>query len=103
MLIAVLERRAEIGLRRALGATRSHIAVQFLGEAVLLAAIGGVAGCVLGGGLTIAFASRTTGASICRLAVRRRHRAAMLVGTVSGAYPAVRASRMPPMESLRTG
>ena len=48
MLIAVLERRAEIGLRRALGATRPHIGVQFLGEAVLLATIGGVAGCVLG-------------------------------------------------------
>ena len=104
MLIAVLERRAEIGLRRALGATRPHIGVQFLGEAVLLATIGGVAGCVLGASLTIAFAV----ANQWRLDLPiwlflAGLGASMLVGTVTGAYPAVRASRMPPMESLRTG
>jgi putative ABC transport system permease protein len=104
MLIAVLERRAEIGLRRALGATRTHIAAQFLGEAVLLAGIGGVAGCVLGSVLTIGFAL----ANGWRLDLPpwlfvTGIGAAMLVGTVSGLYPALRASRLAPMDALRAG
>ena len=104
MLIAVLERRAEIGLRRAFGATRSHIAIQFLGEAVLLAGIGGVAGCVLGSALTIGFAM----VNGWRLELppwlfAAGIGAAMLVGTVSGLYPALRASRLAPMDALRSG
>jgi putative ABC transport system permease protein len=100
----VLERRAEIGLRRALGATRSHIAVQFLGEAVLLAFLGGVAGCLFGAALTMSFAF----ANQWRLDLPpwlflAGIGASMLVGTVSGAYPALRASRLPPMEALRAG
>ena len=103
MLIAVLERRAEIGLRRALGATRSHVAIQFLGEAVLLAGLGGVAGCVLGSALTMGFAF----ANCWRLELPpwlfvSGLGAAMLVGTISGLYPALRASRLPPMEALRS-
>jgi putative ABC transport system permease protein len=102
MLIAVLERRTEIGLRRALGATRAHIGTQFLGEAALLAAIGGVAGCVLGSAVTLIFAV----ANGWRLDLPpwlflTAIGTAMLVGAVAGAYPAWRASRLPPMEALR--
>lgn len=52
MIISVLERRREIGLRRALGATRQHVVEQFLGEALLLAVLGGVLGSALGAGAT---------------------------------------------------
>lgn len=104
MLIAVLERRAEIGLRRALGATRPHIVQQFLGEAVLLAGIGGVGGCVAGAALTMAFAYANRWRldlppGLFLLGIG----SAMLIGTVAGAYPALRASRFPPMEALRGG
>ena len=57
MVISVLERRSEIGLRRAIGATKGHIAVQFLGEALLLSLIGGVAGVAIGYGVTMAWAA----------------------------------------------
>ena len=104
MLIAVLERRAEIGLRRALGATRQHVAAQFLGEAVLLATIGGIAGCALGGALTAVFAfANQWRVDLPPWLFVAGTGAAMLVGTMSGAYPALRASRLPPMEALRTG
>lgn len=104
MLIAVLERRAEIGLRRALGATRSHVATQFLGEAVLLAGIGGVAGCAFGSALTLVFAfANGWRVDLPPWLFAAGIGAAMLVGTVSGLYPALRASRLPPMEALRAG
>ena len=102
MLIAVLERRAEIGLRRALGATRSHVAIQFLGEAVLLSLIGGIAGCAFGSLLTMAFAlANHWRLDLSPWLLVAGIGSAMLVGTLSGAYPAVRASRLPPMEALR--
>jgi putative ABC transport system permease protein len=102
MLIAVLERRVEIGLRRALGATRRHIAAQFLGEAVLLSTAGGAAGCVIGAGLTIAFAvANGWRLDLPPWLLLVGLGSAVLVGTVSGAYPALRASRMPPMDALR--
>jgi putative ABC transport system permease protein len=104
MLIAVLERRPEIGLRRALGATRPHVAVQFLGEAVLLAGIGGVAGCLFGAALTIAFAVLNHWrVDLPPWLFLAGVAAAVLVGTVSGAYPALRASRLSPLEALRAG
>ncbi len=104
MLIAVLERRPEIGLRRALGASSAHIAAQFLGEAVLLAGIGGVAGCLFGATLTIAFAVvNQWRVDLPPWLLLAGISVAVLVGTVSGAYPALRASRLPPMEALRGG
>ena len=57
MVISVLERRSEIGLRRALGATRRHISTQFLTESLLLATLGGVAGAALGAIVTAVVAS----------------------------------------------
>ena len=103
MLIAVLERRTEIGLRRALGATRPHIAVQFLGEALLLSAIGGAAGCTFGALLT-AVVAVVNGwrVELPPWLLLVGLGAAMLVGAVSGAYPAARASRLPPMDALRS-
>jgi putative ABC transport system permease protein len=103
MVISVLERRSEIGLRRALGATKRHIAVQFLTESLLLAAIGGTAGVATGGLITLAYArirgwgvilpARYLGAGIAT---------ALLIGALAGLYPALRASRMSPTEALRT-
>ncbi len=72
MVISVLERRGEIGLRRALGATRRHISSQFLAESALLAALGGIAGLLLGALATWATRSRRTSRWSCRLRADRR-------------------------------
>jgi putative ABC transport system permease protein len=103
MVIAVLERRSEIGLRRALGATRGHIRVQFLSESVLLAGLGGVGGAVLGAVVTAVFASTrdwpfALPPSVLGLAAG----ATVLVGAIAGAYPAARAARMSPTAALAT-
>lgn len=103
MVISVLERRSEIGLRRALGATRTHVALQFLGESLVLAVIGGVGGAALGAGITAAYASyRGWGLIIPSSALIGGVAAALLIGVVAGLYPAVRASKLSPTEALRT-
>jgi putative ABC transport system permease protein len=103
MVIAVLERRTEIGLRRALGATRRHIALQFVAEAFALSALGGIAGVVLGALATIVYAlSSGWGISVPLYAVVGGIAAAVLAGVTAGTYPALRAARLAPTDALRT-
>ena len=103
MVISVLERRSEIGLRRALGATRAHIRVQFLAEAVLLAMLGGAVGVVLGVLSTAVCAmTRHWAIVIPALAWGGGFAAALAIGAVAGLVPALRAARLSPTEALRT-
>jgi len=103
MVISVMERRGEIGLRRALGATRRHIAVQFLGESLLLASIGGVGGVLLGALVTAGYAaSQGWGVLVPAVAIVGGIVAALLIGAVAGLYPAMRAARVSPTDALRT-
>lgn len=103
MVISVLERRAEIGLRRALGATKRHIAIQFLGEALLLSVVGGVGGVFLGWGVTAVYANlKGWNVLVPPLAMVGGIVAALVIGAVAGLYPAVRAARMSPTEALRS-
>jgi putative ABC transport system permease protein len=101
MVIAVLERRSDIGLRRALGATRGHIRVQFLGESILLAGVGGIGGAVLGGLVTAGFAaSREWPFALPLWVLGGAAAATIMVGALAGAYPAARAARMSPTAAL---
>ena len=101
MVISVLERRSEIGLRRALGATRGHIRIQFLAEGILLAILGGAVGVAVGVISTGVYAS-TKGWSVVipTLAWGGGIGAALLIGAVAGLFPALRAARMSPTEAL---
>jgi putative ABC transport system permease protein len=103
MLISVLERRSEIGLRRSLGATRAHIRLQFLAEAVLLAVLGGAVGVAAGVVATVIYASnRGWAVSVPLLAWAGGLGAAIVIGAGAGLLPAIRAARLSPTEALRT-
>ncbi|MEN3615311.1 FtsX-like permease family protein [Plantactinospora sp. ZYX-F-223] len=101
MVISVLERRAEIGLRRSLGATRGQIRLQFLAEALLLCALGGAGGVLLGIAVTTTYAHTQHWPTVVPAWVMAGGFAATLViGAIAGLYPAVRASRLAPTEAL---
>jgi putative ABC transport system permease protein len=103
MIISVLERRSEIGLRRALGATRGQIRVQFLAEAILLSLAGGAAGVVLGAVSTAAYA-RGHGEPVVipPQAWAGGLAAAVIIGVLAGLLPAIRAARLSPAQALLT-
>jgi putative ABC transport system permease protein len=103
MIISVLERRSEIGLRRALGATRAQIRTQFLTEAIMLALLGGAVGVVAGALATVIYAAtREWEAVIPPEAWAGGIGAAIAIGAIAGLLPALRAARMSPTEALRT-
>ncbi|WP_433299248.1 ABC transporter permease [Actinoplanes sp. CA-030573] len=103
MIISVLERRSEIGLRRALGATEGQIRTQFLAESILLAVIGGVVGVLAGVAATAIYAAAKGWAVVIPVeAWTGGIASAVLIGAGAGLLPAVRASRMPPTVALRT-
>jgi putative ABC transport system permease protein len=101
MVISVLERRSEIGLRRALGATRGHVRIQFLAEAVLLALMGGAVGVAIGALSTAVYAiTRNWPVVVPPIAWAGGFAATLLIGAVAGLLPALRAARMSPTEAL---
>jgi putative ABC transport system permease protein len=102
MVISVLERRGEIGVRRALGARRGHIATQFLAEAGVLAAMGGIAGVAMGAAVTAIYA-RSQGwlVDVPVSALAAGAGIALAVGLIAGVSPAIRAARLDPAEALR--
>lgn len=103
MVISVLERRREIGLRRALGATRAHIRRQFLAEALFLSLLGGVAGVLLGVAVTALFAAlRGWPPAIPSVVLVAGLVATLVIGALAGLWPAVRAARIPPTEALQS-
>jgi len=103
MLIGVLERRGEIGLRRSLGATKGNIRTQFLAEAILLALIGGASGVAAGAISTAVYAHVKHWTTVVpTTAWAGGLGAAILIGALAGLLPAVRAARMSPTEALRT-
>jgi putative ABC transport system permease protein len=103
MVISVLERRSEIGLRRALGATKGHVGLQFLAESLLLALAGGLTGVVLGAAVTTVYAAgRGWSVVVPAPAMAGGILAALAIGAVAGLYPALRAARLAPTDALRT-
>jgi len=103
MVISVLERRSEIGLRRALGATRGHIRTQFLSEAILLALAGGIAGIAMGTLATAIYAhTKDWAVVIPPQAWAGGITATVVIGALAGLLPAIRAARLSPNEALWT-
>jgi putative ABC transport system permease protein len=102
MVISVLERRGEIGLRRALGATRWQVGLQFLVESLLLSALGGVAGAAIGAAVTAGYAAGAGQPTVVPPAgVAAGIGVALVTGVLAGGYPAARAARLAPAEALR--
>jgi putative ABC transport system permease protein len=103
MVIGVLERRSEVGLRRALGAKRIHIALQFLSESVLVSALGGLAGAALGAGATVLYVvNGSLTLAVPPTALAGGVLLAMVVGALAGIYPSLRAARLSPTSALRS-
>jgi putative ABC transport system permease protein len=102
MVISVLERRGEIGLRRALGATRRHISTQFLTESALLAALGSIVGLLLGAGATEIYSVGQNEPFVVPIyALIAAPAAGLVIGALAGLYPAGKAARLSPTEALR--
>jgi putative ABC transport system permease protein len=102
MLVAVTERTREIGVRKALGAQRRAILLQFLLEAIVLSAVGGFAGIVLGNLISWGIhAASQMPTFVSMWAVITAIVVSTAVGLFSGLYPAMRASRLDPVDSLR--
>ncbi|GAA2599716.1 ABC transporter permease [Actinomadura fulvescens] len=103
MIISVLERRHEIGLRRSLGATRGHVRLQFVTESLLLSGLGGAAGAVLGTLVTFGYATSTGLPPVVPAwSIAGGLGATLVIGTIAGLYPAVRAARLSPTIALQT-
>jgi putative ABC transport system permease protein len=103
MVISVLERRPEIGVRRALGARALHIGVQFLGESVLMSLLGGCTGIALGAAATAGYASiQGWSVVVPALSLGGAIALALMLGALAGLYPAVRAARLTPAAALRS-
>jgi len=97
----VLERRSEIGLRRALGATRGHIGAQFLTEAITLSLIGGAAGIITGAVATAIYADGRGWATVIPVSAwGGGPAAALLIGALAGLLPALKAARLSPTQAL---
>ncbi|MGW6976896.1 ABC transporter permease [Streptomyces sp. NPDC054952] len=104
MIISVLERRHEIGLRRSLGATKGQVRIQFVTESLLLSGLGGAAGIVLGGAATAVYARVGDLPWVVPLwAVTGGFASTLAIGTFAGLYPAVRAARLSPTLALQAG
>ena len=102
VVISVLERRGEIGLRRALGAARRHISSQFLAESAILATLGGIAGLALGAVATLGYAQMQNQPMVIpAYALVAAPTAGLLIGALAGLYPAAKAARLSPTEALR--